>query len=165
MVQPPRGCLRASPGHHPDPLTGAAAGSASSSGTTNVAVFGVPAGNSLAPAPVEAGQAVIGESVAKDLSLGVGDTVSMAGVDLQVGSIVADNWYSHTSVVYTDLDSWTKLAHLGNPTQAGTVIAVANQEGATVDVDAANAAAATSAPPAPDPMRHWAPTRAKTARC
>ncbi|EMQ96924.1 ABC transporter permease [Paeniglutamicibacter gangotriensis Lz1y] len=124
-------------------LTGSAAGSETSSGTTNVAVFGVPAGSSLAPAPVEEGKVVIGESVAKDLALEQGDTISMAGVDLVVGGIEADNWYSHTSVLYTDLGSWAKLAHLGDTSQAGTVIAITNQDGATVDTEAANAAAET----------------------
>ena len=122
---------------------GGAAGSDTSTGTTNVAVFGVPAGSELAPLPVAEGEAVIGESVAKDLSLKVGDTVSMAGVDLKVSGIAADSWYSHTSVVYTALDSWAKLAHLGETSQVGTVIAVTNEPGATVDQDAANAAANT----------------------
>ncbi len=124
-------------------LTGSAAGSETSTGTTNVAVFGLPDGSELAPLPLEAGKVVIGDSVAKDLSLRIGDTISMAGVDLVVGGIAADNWYSHTSVLYTDLDSWAKLAHLGQGTQVGTVIAVTNQDGATVDTDGANAAAAT----------------------
>ncbi|GAA5225837.1 ABC transporter permease [Paeniglutamicibacter antarcticus] len=122
---------------------GSAAGSKTSTGTTNVAVFGIPAGSSLAPLPVADGEVVIGESVAKDLSLHIGDTVSMAGVNLRIGGIDADRWYSHNSVAYTDQDSWTKLAHLGDETQAGTVIAVTNQDGATVDTDAANAAAST----------------------
>lgn len=124
-------------------LTGSAAGSQASTGTTNVAVFGVPAGSSLAPSNIASGEVVIGESVAKDLSLKTGDTVSMAGVDLQVGGIAPDRWYSHTSVIYTDLDSWAKLAHLGGNAQAGTVIAVTDQDGATVDTEAANAAAST----------------------
>ncbi|MFL4474341.1 ABC transporter permease [Paeniglutamicibacter sp. MACA_103] len=124
-------------------LTGSAAGSETSSGTTNVAVFGVPAESSLAPVQVAKGEVVIGESVAEDLSLQVGDTVSMAGTELTVGATAADNWYSHTSVIYTDLDSWARLAHLGDTTEAGTVIAVTNQDGATVDTDAANTAAAT----------------------
>lgn len=122
---------------------GSAAGSETSTGTTNVAVFGIPEGSSLAPLPVAEGEVVIGESVAEDLALQAGDTVSMAGIDLVVGGIAADNWYSHTSVAYTDLDSWAGLAHLGDATQAGTVIAVTNRDGATVDSEAANAAAGT----------------------
>jgi putative ABC transport system permease protein len=122
---------------------GSAAGSETSTGTTNVAVFGIPEGSSLAPLPVAEGEVVIGESVAEDLALQAGDTVSMAGINLVVGGIAADNWYSHTSVAYTDLDSWAGLAHLGDTTQAGTVIAVTNRDGATVDSEAANAAAGT----------------------
>ncbi|MET0977621.1 MAG: FtsX-like permease family protein [Paeniglutamicibacter terrestris] len=122
---------------------GSAAGSETSSGTTNVAVFGLEQDSALAPLPITKGEVVIGESVAEDLSLKTGDMISMAGVDLRIGGVTADNWYSHTSVAYTDLDTWTKLAHLGDQNQAGTVIAVTNQDGATVDTEAANAAAST----------------------
>lgn len=124
-------------------LQGSAAGAETSTGTTNVAVFGLPEGSALAPGRIEAGKVVMGESVARDLSLKIGDTVSMAGVDLVVGAIAPDNWYSHTSVLYTDLDSWAKLAHLGDATQVGTVIAVTHGNGAAVDTAAANAAAGT----------------------
>lgn len=122
---------------------GSAAGSETSTGTTNVAVFGLEQDSALAPLPITKGEVVIGESVAEDLSLKTGDVISMAGVDLRIGGVTADNWYSHTSVAYTDLDSWTKLAHLGDQNQAGTVIAVTNQDGATVDTEAANEAAST----------------------
>lgn len=122
---------------------GGAAGSDTSSGTTNVAVFGVPAGSGISPLPVREGQVVIGESVAKDLSLKTGDTVSMAGVDLVVGGIAKDSWYSHTSVAYTGLESWAKLAHIGEGNQVGTAIAITNIPGATVDTDAANTQAGT----------------------
>lgn len=122
---------------------GGAAGSETSSGTTNVAVFGVPAGSGLSPLPVDEGQVAIGESVARDLSLRAGDAVTMGGIDMVVAGIVEDSWYSHTSVAFTSLESWAKVAHLGETSQVGTVIAIVNDSGAAVDTDAANAAAGT----------------------
>jgi putative ABC transport system permease protein len=115
-------------------------------GTTNVAVFGVAAEGQLAPSPVRTGTLVIGSILAADLSLGVGDTATVGGTDLTVAAVVADQWYSHTGVVWTALPSWAEVAHVA-PTaesgQAGTVIAVTYQDGAVVNEDAANAAART----------------------
>lgn len=118
-------------------------------GTTNVAVFGVSDGGQLAPSPVQAGSVVIGETVAADLSLDVGDTATVGGTEVTVAAVVADQWYSHTGVVWTALPTWAEVAHLapaagapGNPPVA-TVVAVTYQDGAVVDEPAANAMART----------------------
>lgn len=126
-------------------------GAGDSLGITNVAVFGVgtPAGGGtaaqagIAPSAISDTTVVIGESVAKDLSLATGDAVTIAGTELKVSGIVPDQWYSHSSVVWTTLPTWTKVAHLSDPEQIATVLAVTSQPGATVDTDAANAAAGT----------------------
>lgn len=112
-------------------------------GTTNVAVFGVAPEGQLAPSRVTADTVVIGETVAKELSLATGDKVSVGGSELTVSAVVADQWYSHTGVVWTALPTWSKLAHLPNPDQLGTVAAITYQDGATVDEVAANSAANT----------------------
>lgn len=112
-------------------------------GTTNVAVFGVAAEGGLAPSPVTADTVVIGDTVAKELGLTAGDKVSVGGVDLVVSAVVADQWYSHTAVVWTALPTWSTLAHLPNPEQLGTVAAITYQDGATVDEAAVNDAANT----------------------
>lgn len=126
-------------------------GAGDSKGIANVAVFGV--GDTLSAAPgTQAGIApsdvsdstvVIGEGIAKELSLSTGDAVSIAGTELSVGAIVPDQWYSHTSVAWTTLNTWTKVAHLSDPDQLATVLAVTFEKGATVDVEGANAAAGT----------------------
>lgn len=126
-------------------------GAGDSLGITNVAVFGVgtPTGGGtaanagIAPSDISDTTVVIGESVAKDLSLSTGDAVTIAGTELKVSGIVPDQWYSHSSVVWTTLPTWTKVAHLSDPEQIATVLAVTKQPGATVDTDAANAAAGT----------------------
>lgn len=122
-------------------------GAGATKGTANVAVFGSRGGPStaggLAPSPVDDSTVVIGTQVAKDLSLAVGSKVSLGGTELSVGAIMPDQWYSHTSVVWTTLPTWTTLAHLSDPGQAATAIAVSYGAGARVDVSAANAAAHT----------------------
>jgi putative ABC transport system permease protein len=112
-------------------------------GTTNVAVFGVAPDGRLAPTPVTSETVVIGKTVAKALSMAVGDKASVGGTELTVSAVVEDQWYSHTSVVWTALPAWTKLSHLTEPEQLGTVAAISYQDGATVDEAAANAAAHT----------------------
>ncbi|WP_200846746.1 ABC transporter permease [Arthrobacter sp. 18067] len=109
----------------------------SPSGTANVAVFG----GSLAPSPVEDGTVVVGESLAKDLSLDTGSRVRVGGTDLTVSAVVEDQWYSHTGVVWTTLDTWRSIAHAAPGT--ATVLAVTHDAGTSLDLDAANAAAGT----------------------
>ncbi len=112
-------------------------------GTTNVAVFGVEPGGQLTPASVEADTVVLSETAAEDLSVTAGDKVTLGGTGLRVASVVEDQWYSHTSVVWTALPTWTKIAHLTDPDQVGTVTAITYADGATVDEAAANSAADT----------------------
>ncbi|GAA1356114.1 ABC transporter permease [Arthrobacter rhombi] len=112
-------------------------------GTTNVAVFGVDPAGQLAPGPVDDKTVVLSTTAAEDLSVSTGDTVTLGGTELTVGKIVADQWYSHTSVVWTALPTWSQVAHLSDPHQVGTVAAITYQDGATVDEAAANQAAHT----------------------
>lgn len=117
-----------------------------SQGTTNVAVFGVGgtgADAGIAPSAVTEDSVVIGADVAKELSLEAGSVVTLGGIDLTVSAVVPEQWYSHSSVVWTSLPAWTKIAHLSDPGQLATVLAVTFDAGATVDADAANAVAGT----------------------
>jgi putative ABC transport system permease protein len=109
----------------------------SPSGTANVAVFG----GTAAPSTVEDGTVVIGESVANDLSLDTGSRVRVGGTDLTVSAVVEDQWYSHTGVVWTTLDTWRSIAHAAPGT--ATAITATFDDGASVNLDAANAAAGT----------------------
>ncbi|MCB5275355.1 putative ABC transporter permease [Arthrobacter sp. SO5] len=120
-----------------------AADSGAATGTTNVAVFGVAPDGQLAPSRVTADTVVIGKTVAKALSLNTGDKASLGGTELTVSAVVEDQWYSHTSVVWTALPAWSELAHLTDPGQIGTVAAITYNDGAAIDERAANAAAGT----------------------
>ncbi|WP_210725692.1 ABC transporter permease [Arthrobacter silvisoli] len=111
-------------------------------GTANVAVFGT---DGAAPTPDAAGLTVgtvaIGETLGKELSLSAGSSVAVAGNTLTVSAVVPDQWYSHTGVVWTTLETWRKISHAGSG--EATVLAVTFDAGASVDTDAADAAAGT----------------------
>lgn len=107
------------------------------SGTTNVAVFG----GSVAPVAVKDGTVVVSDTAAKELGLQPGARVRIGGTDLTVASTVEDQWYSHTSVVWTTLTDWRSIAHASPGT--ATVLGVTYDADASVDIDAANAAAGT----------------------
>ena len=124
-------------------ITQARAQTADGSGTANVAAFGVSPGSPLAPVEVSAGTAAVGSSVARALSVGQGDKISLGGVELSVAAVVPDQWYSHTSVVWTALPAWAKAAHASDGGQLATVVAVTYADGAAVDEAAADAAANT----------------------
>lgn len=113
------------------------AGDGAPKGTANVAVFG----GSTAPAPVQDGTVVVGETLAKELTLEAGSRVRVGGTELTVSEVVQDQWYSHTGVVWTTLDTWRNIAHA--PQGTATVLAINYDAGASVSVDAANAAAGT----------------------
>lgn len=142
-----------------------------SQGTANVAIFGVGDGNlknggssdgnsndgnsndggskdvgveaGLSPLTIPAGGAVLGESIAEDLGLSVGESISLSGSELKISGIVPDQWYSHTSVVWTSLADWKSMARLSDPSQIATVIAVNFAENSAADVDSLNASAGT----------------------
>lgn len=118
-------------------------GTGKSASTTNVAVFGVEQDGRLPPSAVAADTVVIGETVAEALSLNTGDKVNAAGTELTVTAVIKDQWYSHTSVVWTALPTWAKISHVTSPNQLGTVVAITYKDGASVDEAAANAAANT----------------------
>ncbi|WP_285247779.1 ABC transporter permease [Pseudarthrobacter sp. efr-133-R2A-89] len=124
-------------------ITQTRAQAAGGAGTANVAVFGVSPGSPLAPVEVSAGTAVLGASTAEALSAGQGDKISVGGVELGVAAVVPDQWYAHTSVVWTALPAWAKVAHVSDGDQLATVIAVTSAPGAAVDGAEANAAAGT----------------------
>ena len=106
-------------------------------GTANVAVFG----GAAAPSAVEDGTVMVGESLAKELTLDVGSRVRAGGTDLTVSAVVEDRWYSHTGVVWTTLETWRTIAHAAPGT--ATVITATFDDAASVNLDAANAAAGT----------------------
>ncbi len=71
--------------------------------STGVSVFGVEPGSSLTPARVADGTVVVSAGAADALDVAVGDTVAVAGQELNVSEVTADASYSHTPVIWAAL--------------------------------------------------------------
>lgn len=99
----------------------AVSGSEDASG---VALIGMPRdagdGAVAALAPGADDQAGLSAGAAEDLGARVGDTITVAGLDLTVASIGDDAWYSHTPVIALTPDAWAqadvRLGGTGEPT-------------------------------------------------
>ncbi|MDO5634605.1 MAG: ABC transporter permease [Micrococcus sp.] len=98
-------------------------------------------GAALAP-----GKAALSRGVAEDLGVAVGDSIVVAAVPVQVGSIVEDEFYSHSPVIWLATDDWRAISHTADPAVLGTVGLVRFAEGADAEAtaDRADAAAHTT---------------------
>ncbi|GAA0313409.1 ABC transporter permease [Streptomyces polychromogenes] len=113
--------------------------------TAAVSVFGVEPGGRLAPAGtgLARGRVVLTEKAAKELGgLTAGAKVKAGPLELTVAAVSGTAAYSHTPVVWMDLDDWQRV---GNPGGAqGTTATVLALDGSgDVDWAAGDAAAGT----------------------
>ncbi|MFF9219622.1 ABC transporter permease [Streptomyces viridosporus] len=102
--------------------------------STGVSAFGVEPGSRLAPDSnkISNSAVVLSVAAADDLSVNVGDSLTLAGQQLKVAAVEGDAFFSHTPVAWTSLDVWRKTAP---PTDSGegptaTVIALNSASGA-----------------------------------
>lgn len=86
-----------------------------------VAVFAVAPGSALAPAPVQAGQAVLSEELADALGASVGQRMRVDGSDLTVTAITGRDAYSHVPVMWTTFSDHVRA---GAPDGSATVVAL-----------------------------------------
>lgn len=105
-------------------------------GAASMTLLATPEGSALpsATAPLHDGaealdgQVVLPESLARDISTGVGDTVSVNGTELTVAGIAEDTYYSHTPAGWITTGTWQALTHQsateGSEAVLGTVLAV-----------------------------------------
>lgn len=101
-----------------------------------IAVFGVQPGFS-ATAPSSNGSLSVSAPAAEALMVTSGDEVTIAGTTYTVTTIVGDDWYSHTPVVYMTLEDWQGYATTtGSADAYATVLAAVGSP----DWDAADAA-------------------------
>ncbi|MGY0019610.1 ABC transporter permease [Streptomyces sp. cg35] len=110
--------------------------------TAAVSAFGVEPDSGLAPDTTAPGTAVLSHKAADELGVGVGDPLTLGGTTVKVTAVSGDASYSHTPVVWIDLDDWQSLAPRagGNGPQA-TVVALDTTAG--YDAPAADRAAGT----------------------
>ncbi|CAM5290426.1 ABC transporter substrate-binding protein [Streptomyces avidinii] len=114
--------------------------------TAAVSVFGVDSAGGLAPrgAGLTQGQVVLTEKAAKELGgLTAGAQLTIGPLELAVAAVSGTAAYSHTPVVWMDLNDWQRI---GNPgTSIDTLATVVAVSGSGVDLAAADEAAGTRA--------------------
>ncbi|MEV6683202.1 ABC transporter permease [Streptomyces erythrochromogenes] len=114
--------------------------------TAAVSVFGVDPAGGLAPrdAGLTQGQVVLAEKAAKELGgLTAGSRLKIGPLELAVAAVAGTAAYSHTPVVWMDLNDWQRV---GNPgTSIDTLATVVAVSGTGLDLAAADRAAATRA--------------------
>ncbi|MFJ8213662.1 ABC transporter permease [Streptomyces sp. NPDC096033] len=112
--------------------------------TAAVSVFGVEPAGRLAPAGtgLGRGRAVLSEKAAKELGgLRAGDRFKAGPLELTVAAVSGTAAYSHTPVVWADLEDWQRVGGPGSsPETSATVLAL---DGADVDWAAGDKAAGT----------------------
>ncbi|MCX5582351.1 ABC transporter permease [Streptomyces erythrochromogenes] len=114
--------------------------------TAAVSVFGVEPAGGLAPrdAGLTQGQVVLAEKAAKELGgLTASAKLKIGPLELTVAAVAGTAAYSHTPVVWMDLNDWQRI---GNPgTSIDTLATVVAVSGSGLDLAAADRAAATRA--------------------
>ncbi|MGW7462430.1 ABC transporter permease [Streptomyces sp. NPDC054797] len=113
--------------------------------TAAVSVFGVDPAGPLAPkgTGLAQGRVVLAEKAAKELGgLTAGATLKIGPLELTVAAVSGTAAYSHTPVVWMDLNDWQRI---GNPgTSLDTLATVVAVSGTGVDLAAADGAAGTA---------------------
>lgn len=114
--------------------------------TAAVSAFGVEPAGRLAPrgAGLAQGQVVLTEKAAKELGgLTAGAKLKIGPLELAVAAVSGTAAYSHTPVVWMDLNDWQRI---GNPgTSLDTLATVVGVSGDGIDLTAADEAAGTKA--------------------
>lgn len=133
-----------------DPLGIRTTNAVSGERTAAVSVFGVEPGGRLAPkarpgalAPLAQGQVLLTEKAAKELGgLAAGSKLKIGSLELTVGAVSGTASYSHTPVVWMDLNDWQRI---GNPGTSMDTLAtvVALDGGGAVDWAAGDKASAS----------------------
>ncbi|MDR7375029.1 putative ABC transport system permease protein [Kocuria rhizophila] len=99
--------------------------------TTAVAGIALEPGTSLAPGLTATsgathpgkGEVVLSETLAEDLKVSVGDTVSMGGTSLKATGIMEDEYYSHVPVAWMSTEDYPAVAHT-SPEEQATALAL-----------------------------------------
>lgn len=100
--------------------------------STGVSAFGVQPGSRLAPdsSKITDRAVVLSTKAADDLGLHPGDSFTLAGQHLTVAAVKGDASFSHTPVVWTNLDVWQRTAPpTGSDGPTATVIALDTTSG------------------------------------
>ncbi|MBW4718356.1 ABC transporter permease [Saccharothrix obliqua] len=121
-------------GVHAEPLGITTTKASTGDKSTAVTVFGVSPDSPLAPVDPHEG-VVLSSTAAEELGARTGDTVALTGTGLRVTAVTEDEFYSHTPVVWTSLETWRTQDAFA------TVLAL---NASDVDLSAVDAAAGTT---------------------
>lgn len=121
-------------GHEAEESSGRAA--------TSVAVFSVEEDTALASgleviegqAHPGAGEVILSSVIAEDLDLAPGDTLRLSSSELTVAGVVEDEFYSHVPVVWTSIEDFAGIAHLGEDNVASALAVPASVGGLSTEV-------------------------------
>ncbi|WGW11203.1 ABC transporter permease [Saxibacter everestensis] len=118
---------------------------ASGQAQASVALFGVQPGYS-GDAPAGTGKLVLSQAAAADLDAASGDSIRIADAEFTVEAVTGDAWYSHTPVIWMNLEDWQDYeTRTGSPDAFATVLAVtAATGGSSTDFDALDKQAETT---------------------
>ncbi|MER5931068.1 ABC transporter permease [Streptomyces sp. NPDC002054] len=99
--------------------------------TASVSAFGVEADGGLAPARIAQGEVILSERAAKELGgQTAGGTLKIGTLELTVRSVSGTASYSHTPVVWMDLNDWQRIGNPGTSTDTlATVVALDGDAG------------------------------------
>uniref|UniRef100_A0AAU2JYK8 ABC transporter permease n=1 Tax=Streptomyces sp. NBC_00049 TaxID=2903617 RepID=A0AAU2JYK8_9ACTN len=129
-----------------EPLGIRTTNAASGERTAAVSVFGVDPAGGLGPrgAGLTQGRVVLAKKAAKELGgVTAGSKLKIGPLELTVAAVSGTAAYSHTPVVWMDLDDWQRI---GNPgTSIDTLATVVAVSGSGPDLAAADKAAGTKA--------------------
>ena len=73
------------------------------------------------------GETVLSTKLAEDMSVSVGDTVSMGGTTLKVAGVAKNEYYSHVPVAWMSTEDFAAVAHTG-PNEQATALALTTRE-------------------------------------
>ncbi|MBT2481160.1 ABC transporter permease [Streptomyces sp. ISL-94] len=141
---------RARPGvSSAEPLGIRTTNAASGERTAAVSVFGVDPAGKLGPRDggLAQGRVVLTEKAAKELGgLTAGARLRIGPLELTVAAVSGTAAYSHTPVVWMDLDDWQRIGNPGTSIEPlATVVAVSASDGGGLDLAAAGKASGTKA--------------------
>lgn len=102
---------------------GISQGKATGAVPASVALFGAPAGHSGQGPAI--GTVSLSRPAADALRVSRGDTIRLGGHSLRVADVAGDDWYSHTPVVWMNLQDWqSHAASTGSAEAYATVLLV-----------------------------------------
>ncbi|MEU3279133.1 ABC transporter permease [Streptomyces antibioticus] len=113
--------------------------------STGVSAFGVEPGSRLAPdsEKITGSAVVLSVAAADDLGVKAGDSLILAGRQLEVAAVHGDAHFSHTPVIWTSLDTWRKTAPPSGTDGGPTATVIALNTTSEADVAATDRVAGT----------------------